>query len=125
MTKLDRNGKILVSIGIIVISIGISMLGLAIAVPSIPLWGILVYIVLPMGAGTGIVLLPIIKKNRNSILDLEQRKNNQESESIKNLTDRDRQTSASDTKSSRPCKVCNTNIPFDEKICPSCGDIYS
>ena len=125
MIKLDGKGKILVSIGIILLSIGIIMLGFAISVPSVPLLSFIVYIILPIGVGIGMVLLPIIKKNKNSKLDFEQRKNNQHSDSIKNLMDADKKTTTSETKLNRPCKVCKTQIPHGVKSCPGCGDIYS
>ena len=124
MAKLDKKGKILILIGLIITSIGIFTLitnirGLQYL--TLGNWGILVLLI---GGGIGMVLLPIMKKNKNSKLNFEKKEDDQSAPRIKNSQNNDKSTTT-DSEKSRKCKVCETNIPLNEKICPGCGDVYS
>ena len=124
MAKLDKKGKILILIGLIITSIGIFTLitnirGLQYL--TLGNWGILVLLI---GGGIGMVLLPIMKKNKNSKLNFEKKEDDQSAPRIKNSQNNDKSTTT-DSEKSRKCKVCETNIPLNEKICPGCSDVYS
>lgn len=120
MQKLDL-------IGIIVLFIGIFSVSFLVLffydTPTAGLYGELSLMVLLIGIG--IVVLSAIRKWRSSKSELENKKNNQYSKSIKDLADADGETTTSDTKLGKQCRVCSTHIPHDAKNCPGCGDIYS
>jgi len=71
--------------------------------------------VISMGVLVGIIFILKRKKSPTDDTDfvLNDKKNT------------DKQITMSDTKTTRRCKVCDTNIPDGEKVCPGCGDIYS
>ena len=128
MQKLDRKGKILVSVGIILVIIGISQFIFAgnfgSNIRSSTILHYIIFSFLPTAIGLALVILPIIKQKRKLKSDFEKKENNLSTQKIKNSQNEDKSTTT-DSEKSRKCKVCETNIPLNEKICPGCGDVYS
>ncbi|HUT05653.1 MAG TPA: hypothetical protein VMW74_03060 [Nitrosopumilaceae archaeon] len=79
---------------------------------------------LPLGIAIGIWVLPRVAERKKKS-DFEKRKNNQNSELIKDQTNTKEKKTKSEIEINRQCNVCKTNIPNGVKKCPGCGDIYS
>lgn len=47
------------------------------------------------------------------------------SDNLKSKSDLPESSSTTEEQKGRPCNVCGTFIPKEQKVCPTCGDIYS
>ncbi|MDH3203892.1 MAG: hypothetical protein OEL81_04345 [Nitrosopumilus sp.] len=125
MQKLDRKGKILFSVGISLIIIGVILLisGIVSGGSFSNTFAVFLYIIVPIAAGTVLLILQNIKQKRKQDSNFKKEENNA-SLQIKNPTD-DISLPKNKSEKNRKCKVCGTNISVNEKSCPGCGDIYS
>jgi len=125
MQKLDRKGKILFSLGISLIIFGVIFIILGIVLGGLfkQLFLVFLYIIVPIAAGTVLLILQKIKQKRKPDSNFKQEENNA-SLQIKNPPD-DISLPKNKSENNRKCKVCGTNISLNEKSCPGCGDIYS